>query len=214
MNSDNKTYNRTEYKEDCNRLLSVQFKIVLFIYVVLMLYLFAMNKINDYIKIGMVVILYIMLYVDYKIDYDEEQYKNKEKYNNLNDQTIISDKRDRLNNKMRNKIAELNRGRNYEGRFYVDCHKCGRQRIEEDINNRVCGNDKDQHKYCSVNCVGGKERAMSFYNNKYVDRSKIFCYNPLIDECEKNSSYEQDYGGTYIYFPTIADPVNGPPYLG
>lgn len=212
MNSDK----NTQYKEDCNKLLSVQFKIVMFIYVLLMLYLFAMNRINDYIKIAMVVVLYIMLYIDYKIDYEDEQYKNKEKYNNLNDKTMLSDNhfKERLNAKMRNKIAELNRGRNYEGRFYVDCQKCGRHRIEEDItNNKVCGNDKDQNKYCSVNCVGGKERAMSFYNNKYVDRSKIFCYNPLIDECEKNSSYEQDYGGTYIYFPTIADPINGPPYL-
>lgn len=103
----------------------------------------------------------------------------------------------------------LIKNRNTEGRFYVDCPNCDNTNIftntivDTNVNTKI---DTDI-------IIDKKRKTMSFFNDNYVDDSKIFCYNCLIDSKDKNLAYEQDYGGTYIYWPDFENPVNGPPYI-
>jgi hypothetical protein len=195
---------RTKEYNDCN----IQFKIVLLVFTGLMVYLFAIGTISNITKALMLIFLYIMLYMDYNMDI---RHKNTEGYHNMNNNT--DNNTDNNMSKRQKKVIELNNGRNTEGRFYVNCHGCGRDRIMDDrLNDRINKQFKKRD-MCSRPCTEGSERKMSFFNDKYVDSSKIFCYNPLIEEDEKNRAYEQDYGGGYVYWPDLSDPVNGPPYI-
>jgi hypothetical protein len=84
--------------------------------------------------------------------------------------------------------------------------------IDDKLNDRINRFFK-KREMCVSPCVAGTEKKMSFFNDNFVDSSKVYCYNCLIDSKEKNKAYAPDYGGTYIYWPDLADPVNGPPYV-
>lgn len=73
---------------------------------------------------------------------------------------------------------------------------------------------------CMSPCTQPMTKKMSFFNDHYVDSSKIFCDNCIIDEEQKNLAYLQKYGayepefnGSYMYWPKQSNPLNGPPYV-
>lgn len=182
---------------------------------------------NGVIKYIIISLMLVIMYVLLLINFDDEN-NDVEDYINTQDNSFQT--------RRQQKIKELNDGRNTEGRFYVNCHKCGRDRILDDRFNNLKRRELEQKEMCIKPCTNTPEKSMSFYNENYVDSSKIFCYNCLIDEDEKNSSRIQTYGdpyadfksfrirdlkGTYakpydslyVYWPTLNDPVNGPPYV-
>lgn len=59
--------------------------------------------------------------------------------------------------------------------FYIDCTKCGKNRIFEDmIHTYKCKYIEDNKKYHNI------EDSMSYYDNKYID-IKNQCYNCVLD---------------------------------
>jgi exonuclease III len=111
-------------------------------------------------------------------------------------------------------IDKLNDTRGKLGRFHVDCLPCGRARILEDradilkeqqkkkqnLHNQILHQEHNQER---------KHETMSFYNTKYVDKNKIFCYNCLMD----NPDNEKHFIKNYVYWPSFENPINGPPYV-
>ena len=95
------------------------------------------------------------------------------------------------NNYCSRKIKELNEHRNTEGRFYVDCHKCGRDKILEDMINNQRTVYLKSNKTPHTPCTHGREKTMSYYNEKFVDSSKIFYHNYNINSA-KNTSYTEE----------------------
>ena len=111
----------------------------------------------------------------------------------------------------KNIIDRLNDTRGKLGRFYVDCPPCGRARILEDRTNILkeqLYRQKTKQKIYSQK-HNEPNKTMSFYNTKYVDKDKIFCYNCLMD----NVDNEKHVIKNYVYWPSFEDPVNGPPYV-
>ena len=182
---------------ECN----TSFKVVLTLYIALTLYLFAKDSVSTSMKFGLLLFLYIALYMDYKMDKLDKS---------MSGEHFTSD--DGLTRRQR-KIKELNDNRNTEGRFYVNCHSCGRDRVLDDKFNNLRRRYMRSREMCMSPCTVSREKTMGYFNEKFVDSSKIFCYNCLIDSDEKNRAYEQDYGGSYLYWPTLEDPVNGPPHV-
>jgi hypothetical protein len=107
--------------------------------------------------------------------------------------------------KRKNTIDKLNDTRGKLGRFYVECLPCGRARILEDRANLL----KEKQNYTYNLSQERKYETMSFYNTKYVDKNKIFCYNCLMD----NPENEKHFIKNYVYWPSYEDPSNGPPYV-
>jgi hypothetical protein len=105
------------------------------------------------------------------------------------------------------RIKDLNDSRGKTGNFYVKCHACGRKRILQD-RKKICNRCSDTA-YCLDSCKEGQNEKMSFFNNKYIDKDQIFCYNCLMDNDHNNRYFLKNY----VYWPSMKDPVNGPPYV-
>lgn len=194
---------------DCNP----KFKIILFIFITLILYVFITESVDTLVQITLLVILYFLLFVDHCNDnegscvFDPENTEGFDSYKNREE-----------------RIKDLNDTRGKLGNFYVNCHSCGRKRILEERHKiqqdilRSCQSYRTPctgrgcASGCKGTCTGScKEReheTMSFFNNKYVDKDQIFCYNCLMDNVHNDRYFTKNY----VYWPTIRDPVNGPPY--
>lgn len=92
-------------------------------------------------------------------------------------------------------IHLLNSQRGEYGRFKVDCDSCDRS-------NEYFNTESSIQKECDKN-------TMSFFNDKYVETSQIYCYNCLISANDKNKEAIQTYGSTYVYDASLNDPNNG-----
>lgn len=120
-------------------------------------------------------------------------------------------------NRRTERIKRLNDSRCCNGRFYVNCHACGRRRIIQELyGNRHrrtgCGCNKDGKGFCSDVCKQRGEKTMSFYNDRYVDKDQIFCYNCLRDRYIPSDGVSfTPFAKNYVYWPTLEDPVNGVP---
>lgn len=157
------------------------FKLGLFIFIILVLYLFVDKAIDIGIKIILIVMLYFILLSDRC--YDAK--------NNCHEGFGRSGDR----------IKALNKDRGMLGQFYVPCHKCGRERIIEEKKKSRGSCLKHNEGYCMDNCADRTKDTMSFYNEKYIDTDQIYCYNCLLDRDT------QLYQRNYKNFPY----VNGPP---
>lgn len=100
------------------------------------------------------------------------------------------------------RLYDLNRDRGFTGRFYVKCHDCDRNRAIEE-KKRHESPSPHKNLYCMTKCCDRTKTndTMSFYNNKYIDTDKIFCYNCLGDD--KTHKLVRNFRT----FPAI----NGPP---
>jgi hypothetical protein len=208
---------------NCN----IEFKIVLALYLVIILYIFSNNDVDMSVKLCFLLIFYAMLYIDYKIDNRTDNYENQHMQNNETfKNTYNNTYNDQPMTHRQMKIKELNNNRCSEGRFFVNCPSCGRNRILDDkmdkIDNKI-NNVIRKCKFCTRPCIKDIEKKMSFFNQHYIDSDKIFSYaGNLIDADEKNASfvqsfgrhpYELPYNRSYVYWPSLDDPVNGPPYV-
>lgn len=114
------------------------------------------------------------------------------------------------------RIADTNNRRNNEGRFYVNCHACGRERVMQELygkDTRPKKNNDSQNKYCIDDCGFRSNNTMSFYNNNYVDSDNIFCYNCLLDNYFPPDNVTMTpFAKNHIYWPSLEDPNNGVPY--
>lgn len=91
------------------------------------------------------------------------------------------------------KINNLNKTRGKLGKFLVDCDDCDNKKYQ--YVDSYCKNDMND------NLNNFKNSTMSFYNDKYIDKNVIYCYNCLLDN-ETNLLMRN-----YKNFPYI----NGPP---
>src|SRR5271154_3401274 len=84
------------------------------------------------------------------------------------------------------KIHDFNERRCDEGRFYVNCHACGRERVVQELYgekpkcNMCKYGTNPTKKYCIDDCKIRANDTMSFYNKNYIDTDQIFCYNCLL----------------------------------
>jgi hypothetical protein len=190
---------------------NIHYKFVIFLFVLFVLYMFLKNEIDNATKIILLGSLFVVLYFDYNSS-DTTECTDKEGFISTDGSNSDSDKEPKTNRQI--KIDELNRNREFEGRFFVKCHGCGRDRILED--SRDIDRMMKQRSRRYGPCRDVKHRSMSFYNENYIDSSKIFCYNCLIDQDDKRREAEPNYGdpeSSYVYWPRFEDPVNGPPYV-
>lgn len=168
---------------DCD----IWFNIILFFLIAFILYIFISH--NDFtLKILLLIILFFILFVNH---YNNSNSKVSEHFGS----SISREER----------IKKLNDSRGKTGNFYVECHKCGRQRILHD-RKKISINCYDRS-YCADLCAKSKNETLSFYNNKYIDSNQISCYNCLMD----NANNERYFVKNYVYWPNIKDRVNGPP---
>jgi len=165
------------------------FKIILFLFIAFTLYIFISDD-NFTLKILLLIILCFILFVDHS---NNSHLKVSEQFG-----SSIS---------REDRIKKLNDSSGKTGNFYVKCHPCGRKRILED-RKKACRKCYDRS-YCSDPCTERKNETMSFFNNKYIDSNQISCYNCLMDDANNDRYFLKNY----VYWPSIKDPVNGPPYV-
>lgn len=210
-----------------------KFKIILFILIVAILYLFINDTVDQLVKIILLVILYFMLFVDHCNDNEESCAftETKEGFIDTNEDDNDNEDSNLIPFERESRINKLNNTRGKLGNFYVNCHSCGRKRILEErhkLQSDVlrscqsyrtpctgrgvtnCGNSGNETKgTCTGSCMGREHETMSFFNNQYVDLNQIFCYNCLLDNVHNDRYFLKNY----VYWPSISDPVNGPPYV-
>lgn len=153
-------------------------QLIVFFLVMAITYIFITSVVNVSIKFSLVFILLLLISMNCKIN-------TQENFGRTN-----------------NDVCESNKLRGQLGNFYVDCHKCGRERLiqeKEDLNKECDYNNEGN--YCKSNCKDKINNSMSFYNNAYIDKNQINCYNCLLDEDS------QKYMRNMKNFPY----VNGPP---
>ena len=135
----------------------LSYRIVIFLITVFLLLYFFNNDTNIITKIIIVLLLHAILYSDCYAEY--------------------------FDNVLGTTPDELNNNRGLLGNFYVDCDKCGRDRILEDRNTnkqkRKFQNDKKHN----------IEDSMSYHNNKYIDM-KNQCYNCLLNNTSLTRNYK------------------------
>lgn len=161
----------------------------------------------------LVSVLILIIIISTRNKCDKESYKNYGNYQNYSIKT------------REEKIDDTNERRCNEGRFYVNCHSCGRKRVIEELYGRKpktgCDmmdneNKKCNSKFCKEDCPSCKNRfnnTMSFYNDNYVDTDQIFCYNCLLDRYfPPDGVTKTPFAKNYIYWPSLEDPNNGVPY--
>ena len=194
------------------------FKLVLVLYLIILLFIFSKDDISFNVKLCALLIFYIMLCIAYLND-SPNQKKPEQFCGNLNKQFCSSNEHySKPLTRRQQEIRRLNNNRCTEGHFYVDCHSCGRDRVLDDKL------DVTIDRCLSLGmCPELREKKMSYFNTHYVDSNKIFSYGGnLIDVDDKNIARIQTYGsnvyakpydGTYVYWPRLKDPVNGPPYV-
>lgn len=197
----------------------IEFKILMFMLIVLILYLFIADAVNMSVQITLLIILYFMLYVDHC---------NASTNGNHCDKNNTFEEFDSYKNR-EERIRDLNETRGKLGNFYVNCHSCGRKRILEERHKLKQNILKNCQSYstpcqgsdckgtcqgtsrgtCQGTCQGREHETMSFFNNRYVDKNQIFCYNCLMDNVHNDRFFSKNY----VYWPKTNDPVNGPPYV-
>jgi hypothetical protein len=165
------------------------------------------------VKITLLVFLYFILFVVYCNDDKKSRVLSDSETENF----------DSFKNREQ-RIKDLNDTRGKLGNFYVNCHPCGRKRILEErhkLHRDILNSSTSYTTSCTGSgytkckgmCTGAcKEReheTMSFFNNQYVDKDHIFCYNCLMD----NVHNDRYLAKNYVYWPSISDPVNGPPHV-
>lgn len=143
----------------------IHFKIILVLYIILLFYLFIGNYIDNYAMLLLFIFYLIMLYMIY--NYDPNSNSNKiDTFDNTDvddviDNVLLDPTELDMNKNMTNKqrvIKELNNNRDTEGRFYVDCHQCGRARILDDrLNDRVNRFFKERNVYESLHTTNDKK---------------------------------------------------------
>lgn len=142
----------TDENESCE----LGYRLTVFIFVVVVLFLYVDETISDSYKAILILILFLLFACEY--------YCNK--VNNYVERFGRSGDR----------ITKLNNTRGTLGNFHVACHKCGRSRI---IDEKIKMNHVKHHvKHNIKNKTNG---TMSFYNKKYIDTDQIYCYNCLLD---------------------------------
>lgn len=132
------------------------YRVIILLITIIILFFFINNSMDIITKIIIILLLHSILYSDYYSDYYNEYFGNT------------------INTTSNHQIQELNKDRGTLGNFYVNCHKCGRDRILEDkqnIKQHVCISNANQHKI---------EDSMSYDNNKYISNENQ-CYNCLLD---------------------------------
>src|SRR5579872_5115050 len=120
--------------------LSFNFKIVLLFYIIFLFYLYIGNYIDNYAMLILFIFFLIMLYIIASSDTNIDKEDKMDKFANTDvdaviDNVLLDPTQLDMNKDMTNKqrvIKELNDGRYTEGRFYVDCHQCGRARLLDD----------------------------------------------------------------------------------
>jgi hypothetical protein len=167
-----------------NEIFELSFKLGLFFFIILVLYLFLDKNMDNGLKIILVVMLYFILLADRCYDSGVDYRDSHEGFGRSGD-----------------RIAALNKNRGQLGQFYVQCNKCGRDRIVEEKRKSKKQHMVQNKGYCMNGCKDTVGNTMSFYNKKYIDTDQIFCYNCLLD---KDS---HQYVRNYRNFPY----VNGPP---
>lgn len=135
----------------------LSYRVIIFLITVLLLLFFFNNDTHLITKIISVLVLHAILYSDCYAEY----------FDNVVGKTP----------------EELNTNRGLLGTFYVDCHKCGRDRILED-NNKQIRKFKQNKKHDITD-------SMSYYNDKYIDM-KNQCYNCLLNNTSLKRNYK-DY---------------------
>jgi len=135
----------------------LSYRIIIFIITIFLLLYFFNNDTNIITKIIIVLLLHAILYSDCYAEY--------------------------FDNVLGTTHEELNNNRGLLGNFYVDCHKCGRERTLNDMTyNYKCNNLTEYTKKHNI------EDSMSYHNNKYIDM-KNQCYNCIL----KNTSLTRNY---------------------
>jgi len=217
----------------------ISFKIAIALYLPIILYVFSQDAISMNVKLCVILFFYVMLYIDYLNNTPFDKKPIIEKFCSMNSDL----NRDLPMTRRQKEIKKLNNNRCTEGRFYVDCHSCGRKRVLDDmLDYNIDIHRQYDRQICMSPCSKGTDKKMSFFNSHYVDSDKIFSYDSnIIDSNEKNKEriqtyglvdskstkafkqsklclngkdvYEKKYDGTYVYWPTLDNPVNGPPYV-
>jgi len=182
---------------------NMKFKIILFMFIAMILYLFITEHVNTLVKITLLVILYFLLFVDQRSDNKKSDvFSETENFQSSNDRE--------------QRIKDLNDTRGTLGNFYVNCHSCGRKRILEERHKLQRDKLHSCQSYrtpctgsgtCIGSCKAREHETMSFFNNQYVDKDQIFCYNCLMDNVHNDRYFTKNY----VYWPDLTDPVNGPP---
>lgn len=179
------------------------------------------SNVNDFVWPFSLILILLLLFVIYteieksyfNQDIIEEQ---KEGFHNL-DAIETKTNRERI-------IDLLNNNRKTEGALYVPCRDCNSKSkkisllSDDDRRCRLSGIDINDITYGNVynQCKSNDNKGMSFYNNKYVDSTKINCYGCLVSQSDKCRSKIQHYGddrSDYLFWASLEDPVNGPPYI-
>lgn len=180
---------------------NLKFKIIMFMFITMILYFFITESVDMIVKVTLLVILYFMLFVDHCNDNEGScvfSCTDTESFDSLKTRE--------------QRIEELNDTRGKLGNFYVNCHSCGRKRILEERHKlrRDILNSRQSGLYagsCTGSCKDREHETMSFFNNQYVDKNQIFCYNCLMDNVHNDRYFTKNY----VYWPNLNDSVNGPP---
>lgn len=190
-----------------NNKYDVTFKIVLFLVISVILYLFIKDEIDTSTKIFLLLVLYFLLLADYCNSIHNTYSKEgvKEGFIDADDDYAV----DQSLTRREKRIQALNATRGMDGNFYVQCHKCGRGRLLEDRQQKElaknlcpgCLSGVSKDGFCLGNCKQKEHQTMSFFNKQYIDTDQIDCYDCLLDR------HAQLTIRNIMDFP----PVNGPP---